>query len=305
MEKEYSVFIGEVALDEYYETDRWPGIADKAEVETLPAVPGGMTANAACVFASLGNEVKFCTALRHSEITSFLLKDLESYGIDTSMIVYDDTLTDAKTMIFLCSGEHTILIPLQHLEKVEITDEQLDILMNAKFIFSTAGSLSLLHCGELSWREIAAKCRANGVRVACDFDVDYERNGDDGRFETVDIAFFNEVGYNSVRGERTFDEEAEHLLSIGVSHVVVTLAEKGCIIYDRDRKYEIPARKTEVADVTGAGDTFCAAFTAMLDELGVEEAARFAHAAASVCIGKQGARAGAVGKEKILECMKG
>ena len=48
----YNVYIGDVALDEYYRAGRWPGTADKEEVETLEAVPGGMIANAACVSAA-------------------------------------------------------------------------------------------------------------------------------------------------------------------------------------------------------------------------------------------------------------
>ena len=48
----YNVYIGDVALDEYYSADRWPGPADKGFVKTLPAVPGGMIANAACVSAA-------------------------------------------------------------------------------------------------------------------------------------------------------------------------------------------------------------------------------------------------------------
>ncbi|MCX6014152.1 MAG: hypothetical protein NT020_00940 [Chloroflexales bacterium] len=55
----YAVFVGDVALDEYYRADYWPTIQDKAIVHALPAVPGGMIANAACVAAALGLEVKF------------------------------------------------------------------------------------------------------------------------------------------------------------------------------------------------------------------------------------------------------
>jgi ribokinase len=49
----YAVFVGDVALDEYYRADYWPTIKDKAIVHALPAVPGGMIANAACVAAAL------------------------------------------------------------------------------------------------------------------------------------------------------------------------------------------------------------------------------------------------------------
>ena len=40
-------FIGDVALDEYYSAERWPGVADKDFVTELPAECGGSIANAA------------------------------------------------------------------------------------------------------------------------------------------------------------------------------------------------------------------------------------------------------------------
>ena len=48
-------FIGDVALDEYYQADYFPKIKEKIIVHTLPAQMGGSIANAACVFQSMGN----------------------------------------------------------------------------------------------------------------------------------------------------------------------------------------------------------------------------------------------------------
>ena len=299
MEKNYSVFIGDVALDEYYRTPRWPGIADKVEVETMEAIPGGMIANAACVYASMGNKVKFCTTLKHSATTSFLLEDLEKAGIDTSMTIYNENLADSKTMIFLTEDEHTIFIPILHVDRIEINEEQLEILKGAKYIYSTCGNLNLISMGDRKWPELAETIRENGTRIVIDYDVDYERNGDDNRFRNVDIGFFNETGFNNVRADRTPEEEIRHLKELGMQIIVVTLAEKGCVIYEGENIYEIPGRKVEVADVTGAGDTFCSSFISALEEKGIYEAGRFANAAASICVSKMGARAGAVGKEEV------
>ncbi len=299
----YSVYIGDVALDEYYSADRWPGTADKENVKTLPAVPGGMIANAACVSAALGRDTMFLTVLNRGGISMRLLKDLEERGIDTSLTVFDDSPPDSKTMIFLVNGEHTILIPELDPGTVELDEGKLEILKNSGFIYSTCGTLACLRCGEKDWQQIASECRAEGVRIAVDYDVDYERNGDDGRFINVDIGFFNETGYDSVRGSRTYEEQAEHLFSLGMSIVVVTLAENGCVIYTPEREYRVAARKVDVVDVTGAGDTFCSSFTSMLDSMGIEKAAEFATAAASICISSLGARSGAVSRERVMEVL--
>lgn len=304
MEKhDYAVYIGDVALDEYYRAPRWPGVADKVEVETLEAIPGGMIANAACVYASLGNEVKFCTVLRHSPITSMLLDDLERSGVDVSMTIYDDTLPDSKTMIFLCEGEHTIFIPVLHVEKIELAAGQLEILKGAKYIYSTVGYLKSVTCCGMTWSELAPLLRANGVRIVIDYDVDYERDGGTERFEQVDIGFFNETGFDSVRGGRSPKDTVNMLQALGMHTVVVTLAERGCMIFSGGETYALPVRRTDVIDVTGAGDTFCSSFISELDALGPEKAGKFANAAASVCVSRMGARGGAVGRDEVLKLL--
>jgi sugar/nucleoside kinase (ribokinase family) len=301
----YSVFIGDVALDEYYRADYWPTIKDKAMVDALPAVPGGMIANAACVSAALGMNVKFVSALNRGAITRFLLDDLENSGVDTSLVVFNDHLADSKTMIFLIGDEHTIFIPRLGIETVELTSEQLSILANANFIYTTPTEIAALRCGEMSSEAIIDHCRENGVKLVFDLDVDYIKDGDQERFKRLDIAFFNEVGFDSYRGLLDEQTAAHRLLSYGLELVVVTLAENGCVVYTKDETVRAPARKVDVVDVTGAGDTFCSSFLFALSEgQGIKYAATFANAAASICVGKLGARAGAVPRAEVERVMR-
>lgn len=302
----YNVYIGDVALDEYYKADRWPGTADKEEVETLPAVPGGMIANAACVSAALGQDTLFWTAMNSGAISKFLLEDLEKQGIDTSMSVVDESLPDSKCMIFLVDGEHTVLIPILPIEKIELTEEQVEVLKNARYIYSTSGVLSTLRFGDRGWQELAPEIRACGAKVVVDYDVDYERNGDEIRFMNVDIGFFNETGFDSVRGERSFQDQAARLHELGMDLVVVTLGADGCVVDMKGEvPFHVPARNVTVVDVTGAGDTFCSSFIAALKERDLRGAAEFATAAASICISRLGARSGAVSREEVLKVLEG
>ena len=261
----YNVYIGDVALDEYYRAGRWPGTADKEEVETLEAVPGGMIANAACVSAALGQDTLFWTVMNSGAISKRLLEDLENQGIDTSLSIVDDSLPDSKTMIFLVGDEHTIFIPILPVERIDLTAQQIEVLKSARYIYSTCGVLSSIHFRERQWQEFAPEIRAGGAKVVVDYDVDYERNGDEERFRNVDIGFFNETGFDSVRGERTYEEQAARLHELGMELVVVTLGPDGCILYPEGREsIRVPARKVPVVDVTGAGDTFTGYFAAGL-----------------------------------------
>jgi sugar/nucleoside kinase (ribokinase family) len=48
--------------------------------------------------------------------------------------------------------------------------------------------------------------------------------------------------------------------SLGVAEIVVTLARKGCVVYADGLAEHVPTRPVEVADPTGAGDEFIAAY---------------------------------------------
>lgn len=291
MEQGYCVYVGDVALDEYYRADHWPGIADKAIVRTLPAMPGGMIANAACVAAGLGLDVRFLAALNRGAISQFLVADLQQAGVDTSLVVYEDALPDAKTMIFLVGDEHTVLIPTMGITHIDITPAQLETLAGARYIYTTPSEFAPLRCGERDSRQILAYCRARGAQIVYDLDVDYLRDGDESRFADVDIAFFNEIGFDQYRGASDPHAAAERLLSYGVQIVVVTLAARGCVVYTPAETIAVPGVPVTVVDVTGAGDTFCSSFVAALSRGDdVRAAAVFANAMAARCVGQMGAR---------------
>jgi sugar/nucleoside kinase (ribokinase family) len=305
MREKYCVYVGDVALDEYYRCDYWPTIKDKAMVDTLPAVPGGMIANAACVAAALGLRVKFLSVLNSGAITQFLLADLEKSAVDTSLVHFDDSLADSKTMIYLVGEEHTIFIPRLGNKSLNLSPSQLEILSNARFIYSTPSEMADLRCNTMSGDDIIAYCRKNGAKLVYDIDVDYIKDGQEERYQNVDIVFFNEVGFDHYRQTLSPQSAADRLLSYGVELVVVTLAEKGCMVYTSGETFHSPGFKVDVIDVTGAGDTFCSSFLFALSiGKGIHDAARFANAAASICVSQLGARAGAVAQAEVEKVLR-
>jgi sugar/nucleoside kinase (ribokinase family) len=77
----------------------------------------------------------------------------------------------------------------------------------------------------------------------------------------------------------------EALYELGPSICIVTLAEKGSLIYDGSELLKIPAFKTTAKDPTGAGDTYAAGFiTEYLRSKNVYEAGLFASCTASLWV---------------------
>lgn len=303
--RDYSVFIGDVSLDEYYQAPYWPSLKDKVAVEALRPQFGGMIANAACVFAALGEPVHFLGILNRGPLSQMLLENLEQSGVNTSLTRFDDTLPDSKCIIVLAEGEHTVFYPDMKLDRLEITLEQLEVLKGARFVYSTRSDTLRLTCGNLSNDQIMTHIRAAGAKVVYDLDVGYLPNEDESHYQGIDLAFFNEIGFASYRKSRSEAEAAAQLLAYGTEAVVVTLAEKGCVVYGPNNVFRVPALPVHAVDVTGAGDTFCSSFVFAYGKTGDPEyAARFACAAAAICVGGLGGRAGAVDEATVLECMR-
>ena len=302
--KDYVIFAGDVALDEYYSAMRWPAIKEKISVETLPAQCGGMIANAACVYASMGTPTRFMGLMNDGLVTQRLLKDLEKSGVDTGLVLYDNKLPDSKTIIILAEGEHTVFIPALHIERIELKKEQFDALCGASYIYSTASEMRRLRFGEMGFEEIIAAVRSAGAKIIYDLDVGYLEKEDERFYRNINIAIFNEIGFNGYMGTRTAKQAVGDLLSYGTEAVVITKAENGCTVYSSGGCFDSPALPAKVVDVTGAGDTFCAAFLHAYRKTGdLEHSARFANTAACICVESVGPRAGAVGENAVLERM--
>jgi len=82
---------------------------------------------------------------------------------------------------------------------------------------------------------------------------------------------------------------ADRLLD-AVPALVITLGADGALVRTRDESTQVPGIPIDVVDTTGAGDTFCGALAARLDEgATLAEATRFATAAAALSVRRAGA----------------
>ena len=295
-------FIGDVAMDEYYSAPYFPKIKEKILVQTLPAQMGGMIANAACVYAGYGAPVSFLTALNPGAVSKALCKGLNEAGIDTEFMVWDESLPDAKTIIILAEGEHTVFIPTLNLQRIELSGKAMEALRQADYIYSTFCELRPLRFGEMMVCKVLEDVKSRGCRLWVDLDVADIPDGDEALFGYVDTLFVNEKGYENLE-KRAGGDVCAWLYGKGVQRLIVTQAEKGCTVYCRDEEtFSVDGLKVPVVDVTGAGDTFCSSFLyGYTRGMELRQWAKFANYAASRAVTELGARAGAVGAEAVLD----
>ena len=83
---------------------------------------------------------------------------------------------------------------------------------------------------------------------------------------------------------------AEKLRQMGPRAVALTLGEAGVVLCDEEGTRHLPAFAVEAVDTVAAGDTFCGALSVALAQgQSLDAAARFASAAAALCVTGAGA----------------
>lgn len=111
-----------------------------------------------------------------------------------------------------------------------------------------------------------------------------------GLFDAADILIVNEhelaifAARGPVEGIAEAVEAARGLIRRDDQAVIVTLGGDGAVAVWRDRHRRAPALPVDPVDTVGAGDCFCGALAALLDEgMAIDQALPLANAAAGLC----------------------
>lgn len=125
-------------------------------------------------------------------------------------------------------------------------------------------------------------------RIGKNAKVEIKPRRDIGEFLSyVDIVKIGKDELKAFKG--SLSEILESLVSMGPKIAILTRGGNGCIVLSKEGLIEVPSLKVRVADLTGAGDVFGAAFLAKyLDTQNVKEATRFASIAAGMKIRYRG-----------------
>jgi len=95
-------------------------------------------------------------------------------------------------------------------------------------------------------------------------------------------------------------DAAYQLHEMGPAVVVVTLGPDGSYVVHKNEGFHVPAHKVKAVDTTAAGDTYCGAMAvALLEEKSLEDAVRFATAAAAISVTRVGAQPSIPKREEI------
>ena len=304
-----SFFIGDVALDEYYTTDRWPGRADKGMVKELPAEAGGSIANAAVVHAGLGGETQFISLLNDSSLSQRLIADLKENGVGVDHMLIDPAIPESRNFIFLVDGEHVVLTVEMGEQPMWLDAAALGALRQPGFLYTTLYRVRRLHArtdqGVLKQADLLADLRQHGRRVIFDLDVGGCLPEDMPYLTGAAVVIFNQVGFRAAFGHDEITIIGDWMQEHNIDWAVRTLAADGAEASNGDTVLRLPGFPVDVVDVTGAGDTFGGTLTWCLSQgQTIEEALDFSVAAASRSVTIHGPGAGRANSEEIRRWLK-
>jgi D-beta-D-heptose 7-phosphate kinase/D-beta-D-heptose 1-phosphate adenosyltransferase len=285
--------LGDVMLDKYV----WGGVSRISPEAPVPIVevhqesyaPGG-AANAAGNVAALGGKAVLVGLVGNDGHRGILLRQLEQHGIHAQLVLDErPTITKMRVM-----GHRQQLIRVDYEQKhpVDKATEQ-RILNTVQATPADAVIVSDYAKGLITqslYNAVKQSCEERGIPLF------------------VDVKPHRAISYAGATVIKTNHKEAcmlaaveEHngdgMDTIGRqlvqklgSHVLVTRGEKGVSIFsNKGNITHVPTKAQQVFDVTGAGDTFLAAFAlAFTSGASLEDAAIVANHAAGIKVGKVG-----------------
>lgn len=259
---------------------------------------GGSPANIACAVARLGGRSGLISKVGNDVVGQMCLQELGKAHVDMTNVVVEATMPTSRAYVSRTEGTPEFRIAREADATLQLYELDMDAITHARIMHASAFSLSL---EPLRSTVIAALTQAHNTGTLVSLDPNFHPQIWPDRAEALQILqqLYPLVSLTKPSLDDairlfgpglTHDAYLDKFLAMGAKLVVLTSGPEYVLIGD-DQQYRayIPVPPTHVADVTGAGDWFWAAFLiAYLDGLPYLEAAHFAIKVAAYKIGTVG-----------------
>jgi ribokinase len=312
------VVIGSLNMDFVLAVDRLPLPGETSLGHNFRVIPGGKGANQAYAAAKLagggagnGILVRMLGRVGADSFGSALKANLAGVGVDIRPVLETDSEATGVACIHVdAAGQNSITVaPGANgaLSRADIDSER----------WALAGARCVLLQLEIPMETVAEGLReARRVGATSILDPAPARALPKEILELVDIATPNENEACVLAGVLPSRVNASDAIALGnkirelgVHSVVVKLGDQGCVYCGPDRTFASSPFPVRAVDSTAAGDTFNAALAVSLAEgAEVQDALRFANAAAAISVTRAGAQTSAPARaevESLLAQMRG
>lgn len=282
--------VGSINMDLTCKTERFPKAGETIFGHDLQYVPGGKGNNQAVAAARLGGDVTMFACVGDDAFGDRLIENLERNGVKTDHIQKIKGSASGIAIITVAENDNTIVV---------ISGANLCV--TPRYIEEVKGEILKADIVLLQ-NEIPPETLRYVAKMACEAGKTVIFNPapfSDAAMDMVEYVTY--LTPNEHEAALLFPGmELEALLTQQQGRLIVTLGAEGAAAWDNGNVLRVPARKANVVDTTGAGDTFNGAFAyALANDYSLENALRFANVAASLSTEGFGAQGGMPSVEQV------
>ena len=290
--------VGSINMDMTVKTERIPLKGETLKGEDLYYIPGGKGANQAVAAARLGADVEMFGCVGDDSAGESLVKNLQEQGVKTKHIRTVPGIPTGLAMITVGDKDNTVIVVAgtNNCVDIDYINEVRDAILECEIVL-------LQHeIPQETIEYVINLCADNGVKVVLN----------PGPARPVRKEILEKVTYLTPNEHETVilfgkEKSFEELMKAYPEKLVITQGSRGVSTCLKSGEIVlIPARKVNVVDTTGAGDTLNGAFTVAVTEgKNITDALVFANAAAGLSTEKFGAQGGMPTYEEVKKVMEG
>ncbi|EKO3475850.1 ribokinase [Vibrio fluvialis] len=285
------VVLGSVNADHVLQVPSFPRPGETLHGRNYQVIPGGKGANQAVAAARLKADIGFIACVGDDSFGINIRESFKLDGMNISGVKMQPNCPTGIAMIQVSdSGENSICISAEANARLtaEAIEPDLARIREAKYLLM---QLETPIDGIVKAAQVAKEARTNVILNPAP-----ARELPDELLSCVDVITPNETEAEVLTGITVTDDDSAQLAADalhrkGIEIVMITLGAKGVWLSQNGRGALIPGFRVQATDTTAAGDTFNGALvTGLLEEMPLESAIKFAHAAAAISVTRFGAQ---------------
>lgn len=299
------VVLGSINADHILNLESFPTPGETVTGSYYQVAFGGKGANQAVAAGRSGADIAFIACTGDDDIGERIRKQLQVDRIDVAPVSAVAGESTGVALIFV-NGEGENVIGIHAGANAALST----VLVNAqRERIAKADALLMQLESPLDSVLLAAQI-AHQNQTTVVLNPAPARELSDELLSLVDIITPNETEAEKLTGVRVENDEdaakaAQVLHAKGIDTVIITLGSRGVWASVKGEGRRVPGFKVQAIDTIAAGDTFNGALmTALLENMPLAEALRFAHAAAAIAVTRKGAQPSVPWREEIDEFLR-